>query len=54
MVLKPSIPLYQQEAVGIARAIDDSEAAAKKLSEEAYGRGSMDNITCIVVRFKHI
>lgn len=27
------------------------ELAAKKLLQEAYQRGSADNITCVVVRF---
>ena len=31
--------------------IEDPEQAAKKLMEEAYQRGSADNITCVVVRF---
>eukprot|EP00891_Asterochloris_glomerata_P003136 jgi/Astpho2/3136/Aster-03419 len=30
---------------------DDAEKAAKKLTDEAYCRGSNDNISCIVVRF---
>ena len=30
----------------------DAEAASRKLVHEAYGRGSSDNITCVVVRFK--
>lgn len=32
--------------------ITDAEAASKKLVEEAYGKGSSDNITCLVVRFE--
>ena len=31
----------------------DAEDAAKFLTQEAYRRGSADNITCVVVRFKH-
>ena len=31
--------------------IEDPEAAAKRLLQEAYQRGSADNITCVVVRF---
>ena len=31
--------------------IEDAEEAAKKLLQEAYQRGSADNITCVVVRF---
>ncbi|GAX74792.1 hypothetical protein CEUSTIGMA_g2239.t1 [Chlamydomonas eustigma] len=42
-----------EDAVALARSIEDPEQAAKKLTEEAYSRGSMDNITCIVIKFKH-
>lgn len=31
--------------------IQDPEEAAKRLMQEAYQRGSADNITCVVVRF---
>lgn len=31
--------------------IQDPEQAAKRLMQEAYQRGSADNITCVVVRF---
>lgn len=31
--------------------LQDAEKAAKKLTDEAYGRGSNDNISCIVLRF---
>ena len=31
--------------------MQDAEKAAKKLTDEAYCRGSNDNISCIVVRF---
>jgi hypothetical protein len=47
------LPHHSQDAVALVRSIEDPEQAAKKLTEEAYGRGSMDNISCIVVRFKH-
>lgn len=30
----------------------DPEKAAKRLTDEAYGRGSNDNISCIVLKFK--
>ncbi|OAY78599.1 putative protein phosphatase 2C 59, partial [Ananas comosus] len=40
-----------EEAVAIVRPIEDPEQAAKKLLQEAYQRGSADNITCVVVRF---
>jgi len=35
----------------MVKPIQDSEEAAKRLMQEAYQRGSADNITCVVVRF---
>lgn len=35
----------------MTKPIEDPEQAAKKLLQEAYQRGSADNITCVVVRF---
>ena len=29
----------------------DAEKAAKRLTDEAYCRGSNDNISCVVIRF---
>lgn len=40
-----------EEAVAMVKPIQDSEEAAKRLMQEAYQRGSADNITCVVVRF---
>lgn len=45
--------LYFQDAVSLARTEEEPEAAARKLTEAAFSRGSADNITCIVVRFHH-
>ncbi|KAK1302336.1 putative protein phosphatase 2C 52 [Acorus calamus] len=42
-----------EDAVTLAGSEDEPEAAARKLTEAAYTRGSADNITCIVVRFHH-
>ncbi|RWR78610.1 putative protein phosphatase 2C 11 [Cinnamomum micranthum f. kanehirae] len=42
-----------KEAVDIVHAISDAETSAKKLTEEAYARGSSDNITCVVVQFEN-
>ncbi|GAB4858428.1 hypothetical protein Ancab_009901 [Ancistrocladus abbreviatus] len=42
-----------QDAVSIAQTEEEPEAAARKLTETAFTRGSADNITCIVVRFHH-
>lgn len=46
--------LAQWDAVDLRRhfVLQDAEAAAKKLTEEAFSRGSNDNISCIVLRFK--
>lgn len=33
--------------------IQNAEEAAKRLTEEAYEKGSADNITCVVIRFHH-
>ncbi|KAG4969550.1 hypothetical protein JHK82_035246 [Glycine max] len=41
------------DAVSLARTEEEPEAAARKLTEAAFSRGSADNITCIVVRFHH-
>ncbi|KAL0797241.1 hypothetical protein Bca101_068618 [Brassica carinata] len=41
-----------QDAMDITRDISDAETASRKLVQEAYARGSCDNITCIVVRFE--
>ncbi|KAI4307133.1 hypothetical protein L6164_030352 [Bauhinia variegata] len=41
------------DAISLARAEEEPEAAARKLTEAAFTRGSADNITCIVVRFHH-
>lgn len=40
-----------QDAVNLVREIPDAEEASRRLVEEAYARGSSDNITCLVVRF---
>ena len=42
---------FLQEAVAMIKPIEDAEEAAKRLMQEAYQRGSSDNITCVVVRF---
>jgi len=45
--------LSNQDAVSIVQNIKDAEAASRKLIQEAYARGSSDNITCVVVRFEN-
>lgn len=42
-----------QDAVTMVHNLLDAEAAARRLTEEAFRRGSADNITCVVVRFHH-
>ncbi|OVA11430.1 Protein phosphatase 2C (PP2C)-like domain [Macleaya cordata] len=42
-----------EDAVSLARTEEEPEAAARKLTETAFSRGSADNITCIVVKFHH-
>ncbi|XP_058189422.1 probable protein phosphatase 2C 11 [Rhododendron vialii] len=45
--------LSNKDAVTIVQDIKDAEAASRKLIQEAYARGSSDNITCVVVRFEN-
>ncbi|KAH9307880.1 hypothetical protein KI387_035791 [Taxus chinensis] len=40
-----------EDAVSLVKSIEDPEAAARKLTETAFNKGSADNITCVVVRF---
>ncbi|KAF5732414.1 Phosphatase 2C 76 isoform 1 [Tripterygium wilfordii] len=42
-----------EDAVSLAQTVEEPEAAARKLAEAAFTRGSADNITCIVVKFHH-
>ncbi|KAJ0043626.1 hypothetical protein Pint_17661 [Pistacia integerrima] len=42
-----------EDAIALAQTEEEPEAAARKLTETAFTRGSADNITCIVVRFHH-
>ncbi|XP_019195125.1 PREDICTED: probable protein phosphatase 2C 76 isoform X1 [Ipomoea nil] len=42
-----------EDAVSLAESEESPEAAARKLTETAFTRGSADNITCIVVKFHH-
>jgi len=45
--------ITNEDAIALVKAIEDPEVAAKKLIETAYGKGSADNITSVVVRFHH-
>ncbi|CAN6341053.1 unnamed protein product [Urochloa humidicola] len=42
-----------EDAVALVKLEEEPEAAARKLTETAFSRGSGDNITCIVVKFQH-
>lgn len=43
--------MKNQEAVDLVRSVKDPQGAAKRLSMEAVGRKSKDDISCIVIRF---
>lgn len=45
--------ISNEEAIRLIRHIGEAEAAAKKLTDEAFARGSSDNISCVVVQFKY-
>lgn len=40
-----------EDALSIIKAAPNAKDAAKRLAEEAYTRGSNDNISCIVIKF---
>ncbi|KAG2333047.1 hypothetical protein Bca52824_004227, partial [Brassica carinata] len=42
-----------EDAVSLAQIEEEPVAAARKLTDTAFTRGSADNITCIVVKFHH-
>ncbi|KAK9831431.1 hypothetical protein WJX81_004250 [Elliptochloris bilobata] len=44
--------LSNQDACALVKDIPDAEKAAKRLTDEAYSRGSNDNISAIVLRFR--
>ncbi|CAN5968815.1 unnamed protein product [Sphagnum jensenii] len=44
----------KQDAVTMAEYMPDAEKAAKRFVEEAYRRGSLDDVTCVIVRFHHV
>ncbi|XP_022952802.1 probable protein phosphatase 2C 11 [Cucurbita moschata] len=43
--------ISNEEAVSLVQHIQDAEMASRKLIQEAYARGSTDNITCVIVQF---
>lgn len=42
-----------QDAVSLTQSEEEPVTAARKLTDTAFTRGSADNITCIVVKFRH-
>lgn len=44
--------ISNKDAVSLVQDMKDTEAASRRLTEEAFARGSSDNITCLVVRFQ--
>ncbi len=42
-----------QDAVSMVQSIPDVDEVANRLVEEAHRRGSLDNVTCVIVRFHH-
>jgi protein phosphatase 1L len=45
--------ISNQDAVTMVQDIQDAQEAAKRLTDEAFKKGSADNITCVVIRFHH-
>ncbi|PQP98311.1 putative protein phosphatase 2C 11 isoform X1 [Prunus yedoensis var. nudiflora] len=43
--------ISNKDAVALVQDIEDAEEASRKLIQEAFARGSSDNITCVVVQF---
>jgi protein phosphatase 1L len=43
---------FVQDAVALIKDIDDAGKAAHRLVEEAFQRGSNDNISCVVLKFR--
>jgi protein phosphatase 1L len=39
--------------VALVRDIGEAQQAAKRLVQEAFQRGSNDNISCVVLKFKY-
>jgi protein phosphatase 1L len=44
--------MKNQEAVNLVKSTKDPQTAAKRLTSEALGRMSKDDISCIVIRFR--
>lgn len=41
-----------QDAVALIKDVAEADKAAERLVQEAYLRGSNDNISCVVLKFK--
>lgn len=46
------LPACLQDAVALIKDVDEADKAAEQLVHEAYLRGSNDNISCVVLKFK--
>lgn len=44
--------LLSQEAVALVQGIPDAQRAVRRLVEESYMRGSMDNISAVLIKLK--
>jgi protein phosphatase 1L len=44
--------LRAQDAVALIKDVAEADKAAEQLVHEAYLRGSNDNISCVVLKFK--
>lgn len=44
--------LCTQEAVTLVQGIPDAQRAVRRLVEEAYSRGSMDNISAVIIKLR--
>lgn len=53
--VQPACPVVccsLQDAVALIKDVAEADKAAERLVHEAYQRGSNDNISCVVLKFK--
>ena len=48
----PSAHVHPQEAVTLVQGIPDAQRAVRRLVEEAYSRGSLDNISAVILKLR--
>jgi len=48
----PVVCCCLQDAVALIKDVAEADKAAEQLVHEAYQRGSNDNISCVVLKFK--